>query len=371
MSFGGDVHDVAVIGGGIAGSAACMALALRGIRPLWISPREVATQDVVGEYLAPAARPILASLGLEHLLASPQHRASNITFSAWGGPRLVERHAAVHLEGPGTVLTRSVFDADIAASAGEIAERRHASLTSFETIDGVWRLTLEADGRTEDAAARFVIDASGRGAVFARRRATYQREDRMVAAWAMLPHRDHNVDPTPATMIEATVDGRFYASLLPDGRLSIAFFSDPDLLPENLSRDVAVWRSLIETTNHLSRWIMDAGFAIEAAPRLASAGMTRLDPPANGCEGWAAIGDAATAFDPLSSHGMTTALWTAARAGAAAADWLAGDGHSLAEYAKAVSAGAERISVARREIYAREQRFAGAPFWQRRQGDAS
>jgi 2-polyprenyl-6-methoxyphenol hydroxylase-like FAD-dependent oxidoreductase len=370
VSADGGVHDVAVIGGGIAGSAACIALARRGIRPLWIAPREVAARDAVGESLAPAARPILASLGLEQLLASPHHRASNITFSAWGSPRLIERHAAVHLEGPGTVLTRPVFNADIAAAAENVAERQQASLTSFEARDGLWRLALEADGRSEAAAARFVIDASGRAAVFARRLATYHREDQMVAAWAMLPHRDYSVDPTPATMIEVTSDGWFYASLLPDGRLSIAYFTDPDLLPANLSRELVVWRNLIAQTIHVSRWIDDAGFAIEAPPKLTSAGMTRLDPPASASEGWAAIGDAATAFDPLSSHGMTTALWTAAQAGNAAADWLACDRQTLMNYADAVSAGAERVTIARREIYAREKRFTGSPFWHRRRQDA-
>jgi flavin-dependent dehydrogenase len=254
-------------------------------------------------------------------------------------------------------------------AAENVAERRQASLTSFEARDGLWRLALEADGRSESAAARFVIDASGRAAIFARRLATYHREDQMVAAWAMLPHRDQSVDPTPATMIEAASNGWFYASLLPDGRLSIAYFTDPDLLPANMSRDIAVWRGLIAKTTHVSRWIDDAGFAIEAPPKLTSAGMTRLDPPASASEGWAAIGDAATAFDPLSSHGMTTALWTAARAGAAAADWLAGDRQPLGEYASAVRVGAERVSVSRAQVYARETRFKGARFWQRRFDD--
>lgn len=360
------VLDVAVIGGGIAGATACVALARRGVRPLWVAPPQSTDDDRVGESLAPTARPILASLGLDHLLDSPRHRVSNATFSAWGGPDLVERHGAAHAYGPGLVIDRRTFEADLVAEAGRFAAGRPAMLRSARTAYGLWHLTLDGDGCHETVRARFVIDASGRNAVLGRRFAAYSRDDRMVAAWSMLPHRDPGVDPTPATMIEASARGWFYATLLPDGRLSLAYFSDPDLLPARLSRDVAVWRSLLAETVFVSRWIDDAGFAVVSSPTLASAGVTRLDPPADGDLGWAAVGDATAAFDPLSSHGMATALWTAAQAGAAAVGWLEGDRRPLHNYAAAVSKGAERFSIQRAEIYGRETRFLDEPFWSRR-----
>src|SRR5439155_14390684 len=48
--------------------------------------------------------------------------------------------------------------------------------------------------------------------------------------------------------------------------------------------------------------------------------------------GWAAVGDAATAWDPLSSQGIATALAGGFRAGMAAAAAVVGDPSPLTEY---------------------------------------
>ena len=356
---------VAVIGGGVAGAAACIALHRAGLETAWIAPDAEPGADLVGESLAPAAGPILDRLGLAAIVDGAAHRRSNASFSAWGSDLLVERNAAVHLEGPGRVLDRPRFEAELRAVADGTADRRRSALVDATVEAGSWRLGL-ADGSA--LATGFLIDASGRASVVARRRAAMRRDDRLVAACAFLPHRDDGVEPTPATLIEAVPEGWWYASLLPDGRLSVAVFSDPDLLPRGLSRDRDRWSAMIGRTRHVAHWIADAGFGVETPPRLHSAA-TRWADPAGGTvdgAGWAAIGDAAAAFDPLSSHGMTTALWSAARTAEVAAAWLAGDGGPLAGYARAVADGVDRFRGQRAALYARERRFADAPFWRRR-----
>lgn len=356
---------MAVIGGGVAGAAACLSLARRGLRPLWLAPGDE-RREPVGETLAPAARPILDQLGAIEILRSSEHRPGNATFSAWGSPLLAERNAAIHLEGPGLVLNRVAFERDLAGLAGAVAMRREASLREASPDNGAWRLRL-ADG--SEVSVRFAIDATGRAAALGRRVGRYLRADRLIAAIGFLPQRDLGVEPTRATLIEAAPDGWFYASLLPDGRLSVACFTDSDLAPPHVSRDVEAWRALLGASTHVARWIAEAGFAVEAPSRLWSAGSTRLDPPAGETgdgAGWAAVGDAAATFDPLSSHGLTTALWTGERAGAAAAAWLGGDAKPLSDYARAVAEGAERFLADRRAVYARERRWASRPFWRRR-----
>ncbi|GHD50689.1 hypothetical protein GCM10017083_24230 [Thalassobaculum fulvum] len=360
--------DVAVVGGGIAGAAACVALHRAGLRSLWIAPASASGGDRVGESLAPAARPILAELGLDGLTERPGHRPANAAFSAWGTDRLVERNAIVHLEGPGRVLDRAGFEADLRAAADGSTGRCREQLAAVSCADGRWRLEL-AGGRS--TTVRFLVDASGRASVVGRTLATSRRDDRLVAACAFLPHRDPKVEPTPATLIEAVEDGWWYAALLPDRRLSLAYFSDPDLLPRGLSRDLPAWQTSIAGSTYVSHWLADAGFDADRPPRLHSAGTTWLEPAAGTRDGagWAAIGDAAAAFDPLSSHGMTTALWAAARIGKVAAAWLGGDPEPLSAYAHAVAAGISRFRAQRAEVYGREQRFPDAPFWRRRKPD--
>ncbi|MCC5979001.1 MAG: glycine oxidase maturase GoxB [Salinarimonas sp.] len=362
---------VIVVGDGVAGAAACVALAQAGLEPLWLvregPDSRGANADPVGESLSPAAIPVLEEMGLGAILDSPRHRASQVTFSAWGSDALMERNAFLHLEGPGRVIDRRFFEAQLHEAADAVATRLIGEIDQMRPRDdGGWSLMLAGgDAVTAD----FLIDATGRAADLGRRLGVFERVDQLVAATAFLVQRDLDVEPTRATLIEAVAQGWWYATLLPDGRLALAFFSDPDLLPKNLSRDPDAWRDLLRRSIYVGRWVDDAGFAVETPPRLVSAGTARLQVPCiatSSGSGWAAIGDAAVAFDPLSSHGLTTALWTASRAGAAAAKWLAGDHEHLAAYARSVDAGFAGFLRQRDAIYGRERRFRDHPFWRRR-----
>jgi flavin-dependent dehydrogenase len=365
--YDGGAHEVAVVGGGIAGAAACRRLGQAGIQALWLVPPTTDGRERFGESLAPAARPILSTLGLEDLLRSAKHRSSNSLFSSWGSEALVERHASVSLEGPGLVVDRDAFEQDLAAAALETGSIRAiaASLRTLRMDGDSWRLTL-ADGTTR--LAQVVIDATGRSAVVGRRLARRVHHDHQVAAVAIASQRSTTVTPTPTTVIEAIPDGWLYAALLPDRRLSLAYFSDPDLLPRGISSDVTTWQQLLSGSIHVSRWIEDAEFGIERPPRLVPAGVASLDRGASEPigRGWLAVGDAAASFDPLSSHGMTTALWTGVRGAEAAQAWLSGNRTEVQEYAQEVSRGVDRFLIDRVGVYGRETRFADRPFWKRR-----
>lgn len=355
-----------MIGGGIAGAAACVALSWAGLADgtAWFAPDQP-FEDRVGESLPSTAGPILDRLGLSDLVTTG-HRPANATFTAWGREALVERNAIVQLRGPGWVLDRPRFEKDLRARAQTVVQRRRETVLTATAEDSVWTITTEY---APPLRARTLIDATGRAAAFVRKFATLRRDDRMAVAYAFPPHRDRSVDPTPATLIEAVADGWWYAALLPDQRLSLAYFSDPDLIPRGLSGDLAMWRDLVSGSPNVSQWIEDAGFTLEDAPSVGSAGTTWIDPPVGMCHGaaWMAIGDAAATFDPLSSHGMTTALWSGARVVDALTPWLANaEPDALTDYANAVSAGVLKFRTDRAQLYGRERRFTGLPFWDRR-----
>jgi flavin-dependent dehydrogenase len=344
--------DIAIVGGGIAGCAAALTLADSGRPVVLLAPPDDGA-DRFGEFLSPAANALLRELGLAEAVASGPHRAANITFSAWGSDLLVERNAIVHVDGPGHVLDRPAFDRMLR----ETVARRGVPIVACDVDDAAqtddgWRLA--------GLDARFVLDCSGRAAVVARHAAVRHREDRLVAAGAFLRQADDTVEPTPATLIEAVPEGWWYASLLPDRRLSIALFSDSDLMP----RGPDGWRERLLATRHIGRWLDSAGFDGNAPPRLAAAGTTWLEPAAG--PSWAAAGDAAAAFDPLSSHGLTTALWSGRTAALAAAAVLDGDERPLGTYVATLRAAMQDFVVQRKAVYARERRWATSPFWQRR-----
>lgn len=354
---------VAVVGGGIAGAASCLRLRGLGLDPLWISPARE-DGDRPGEHLAPTARGLLRRIDAGHLLDNPRHREANSMMSAWGSERLDERNSILQLQGPGIVVDRPAFERDLVDLALTQGVRRIVATVDAVSRDGgVWR--LDADSRT--MTADFVIDASGRTAVLARGEGSRFRADRLAALVLFaLQDSDSDVEPTRATLIEAVADGWWYAALLADGRLALNYYTDPDLLPRDASHEPAVFRALARETLYVGRWIEEAGFRLDTAPRLVSAGTTWIAPAAG--TGWAAVGDAAAAFDPLSSFGMTTALWTAITASEAVLSTLASDSTGLLNYVGKVAGGVQDFLESRTKVYAAERRFADAVFWSRRCG---
>src|SRR5437763_2743035 len=83
-------------------------------------------------------------------------------------------------------------------------------------------------------------------------------------------------------------------------------------------------------------------------------------------DGWLAVGDAATTFDPLSSQGIFKGLRSGIIASYAIGDYFKGSTSSLEKYEAIMASEFEAYLETRSAYYGQEQRFADSPFWQRR-----
>jgi len=224
---------------------------------------------------------------------------------------------------------------------------------------GPWRLHT-SEGPVD---ARFLVDATGRSAVVARRFGSVLRGDGLVAAWALLDPEEGDVARTPGGLVESATEGWWYSAVLPDGRLSLVWFTDADLLPKGLSSDLEAWRALLATSVLTAARVESAAFALADEPRTAAVGgvhRTEVWGP-----GWAAVGDAAGARDPLSSHGMSVALWGGLTVAEAVPTALVGDTAGLTDYGRTLARARKRYEAERTEVYDSERRF-DTPFWRRR-----
>ena len=88
-----------------------------------------------------------------------------------------------------------------------------------------------------------------------------------MAAYGFVEQHDDTIEPTPATLIEGVAAGWWYATLLPDRRLTLAFFTDPDLMPREVTRDTEAWRALATDTLFVQRWLDTAGYALREPAR--------------------------------------------------------------------------------------------------------
>jgi flavin-dependent dehydrogenase len=119
-----------------------------------------------------------------------------------------------------------------------------------------------------------------------------------------------------------------------------------------------------------SRYIRDVlgthGYELCGPLRGTDASTTRLDRVTGA--GWTAVGDAAVSFDPLSSQGILSALFTGLRAGQAIDRALAGDPTELDGYSRRVHEVESAYRSHRNTYYAAEDRWPDQTFWCRRLG---
>ena len=156
--------------------------------------------------------------------------------------------------------------------------------------------------------------------------------------------------------------------MLPCGERLVAFLGDAhDADRRRLLHAGGFWSKLGETA-HLRDICAAYGYRPVGAPHGADAASGRLDRAAG--DGWLAVGDAALAFDPLSSKGIANALYTGLAGARATAAEMAGDTSAGARYAAHVATIYTTYRAQLAQIYAIETRWPQAPFWQGR-GSAS
>jgi flavin-dependent dehydrogenase len=327
-------------------------LALAGARVVVIGPAGRG-EPHVGESLAPAARPALARLGVLDLVAAA-HPLSYGNASAWGGAEVVETSALRSPYGPGWQVDRAAFDATLAEAADAAgAHRRRSAVRSLRRIPGGWDL----DG----ARAANVVDATGRAARVARWcGARRRRLDRLVAVGAFLPAR---AEGEHVSFVESVPGGWWYAAPTSGGRYAVLAMTDADLVRGSVGSPEEWWDALRATPALAARLAAAGVVGPPAALRTVSAA-TAVTTPAAGA-GWAAVGDAAMATDPLAARGLLTALGTAVATAEALVAARHGDGDALGAYSDHVRRAFDEYRRAWAATYARERRW-DTVFWARR-----
>lgn len=386
------MYDAIVAGGGPAGTAAALALVRAG--------RTVLVADSgggpppVGEALPAAARALLRDLGAEGTVPGEGHLPCHTTLSAWGSPELTAVDSIRDPHGHGWHLDRALFDRQLLQCARSYGAETATGCTVRplrREADGTWAVALRR-GRGDERAvrARWLVDATGRRAAIATScGARRDVLDRLIAVHLTLAPADPSGGPPAAdtgaadtgagdtgaagtdrtadtaTLVESAPDGWWYTAPLPDGRRLLVRYTDADLPGTQPTSAMREFTARLSRTRHTAARAAAHRHPPGCAPRRAPAHTTRLD--AVHGPGWLATGDAALAFDPLSSQGILTALYTGMRAGEAVHARLAGDTAALTRYTSATDDVHAAYLRNRRDFYGLERRWAHEPFWRRRQ----
>jgi flavin-dependent dehydrogenase len=309
---------VAILGGGPAGAVAALVLARAGVDTLVFESNARAVPKV-GETLATSFAPMLERLELDSVVAEVAFRSGHANRAYWGSNRPIDRDFLFTGAAAGWQLDRPRFETSLAtrarAAGAEWRWDHRVRGAAFE--NGVWSVDVEG--------------------------------------------------PAGLTVVESVPEGWWYSAPLADGRLTVAYLSDADLIDADSMCEEAGWFDALEdagqTRSRLAPWIVarDRGPLL---PQVVHAGSACLSQMAG--EGWLAIGDAAASFDPLSSQGIGWAMTTAYHGARAAAEHLGGNALVLSDYetlARNLFADSQQQLA---EHYAVERRWPDATFWARR-----
>jgi flavin-dependent dehydrogenase len=306
--------DVAVIGGGPAGSTAAAMLARRGHKVIALEKAHH-PRFHIGESLLPMNLPLFERLGvLDQVRAlgvfkpGADFEADNDRgYNTYAFSRAIGRSPPHAYQ-----VWRQDFDKMLyehARTCGADAREGHEVVNALQAGPRETRLEVRTDdGRSYGIQARYVVDASGRDAFFSARKRLRRKNSHHQSA-AIFGHyrgaeRRKGADEGNIS-IYSFEHGWMWMIPLRDGVMSVGAVCRPDYLKLRKGRTVEFLRETLQRNAALWRRIEHATL-IDDEVRVT--GNYSYDSARMGGPGWVLVGDAFAFLDPVFSSGVYLAM---------------------------------------------------------------
>lgn len=319
----------------------------------------------IGETLPPAARSLLCQIGVWDRFIVDSHLASPGNISIWGSDSPAENDFLFDPAGCGWHLDRVRFDKMLA----EKSEANGAVVFTGATVNsysqnsfGTWFVRAECDEEDMKFESDYLVFATGRIANIKLPLAGKRIYDRLVGVVTFLELKLPEGETDHRTLVESNPNGWWYSSVLPEGKLVLAFMTDGDLLPKNFNTSSGIREQLLHNAPHTNERVATSTWSQNSRTFAANSYFHRRSSGRN----WMAIGDLAFTFDPLSSTGIVKAIQSGIDAADAIAQLLQGDDVLLREYTGNTAVTFSRYLKDLQGYYNVEKRWPNSPFWRRR-----
>jgi flavin-dependent dehydrogenase len=356
-------YGVVILGGGPAGTSAALTLLKYSKHRVAVIENTDYSKMRVGETASPSLLPLLRYLGVEEKFLNDEHLESYGIDASWGSSQLSSRNFLFTGQGNGWHLDRRKFDKMMA----DMVEEMEGTLLTFATIidqnqdkEKKWHIKVARNGKKIELKANFVIDASGKKAIFSRKLGSkWQIYDRLIGVVGF-----YNIEKSEnlqqITLIESVPYGWWYSARLPHNIRVVAFMTDSDI-----ARNIKIsdnWMMLLKKTRHIKKTV-DDGKLISSLKIYPA--HSQIIQKVNHTS-WIPTGDAVASFDPLSSLGIGHAMTSGIHAAKVAHDKITSDGSLLMKYFEDIVQNFRQYLKRRNLYYQYEQRWTDYPFWNRR-----
>ena len=341
---------IVIIGGGPAGSTAGHLLAKAGHRVM-LFERARFPRFHIGESMLPHTQDYLDRLGLADVVEKSAFRVVKkggegrlskrpdkkefwtTRMNFWNVPKSArhdERWWAYQVD-------RSKFDAALLhhAQAAGVEVHQPAKVTAVEVGSAPKVSWTDQDGVGHETPARFVIDASGRHALLARRLGYFRDEDRR-GHEPVFGHFDDvkwpEGDAAGLINIYFIEDGWVWFIPLPNGRTSFGIVQNESVTKDWPRAPQDVFKQIVGRYACLRDRFQGAR---QVGPIRILRKLPYYSTEVAG-EGWALCGDAALFVDPIHSSGLHLSFFSATKLADAVCAHLDGDANALRDYSAAV-----------------------------------
>jgi len=365
-----------VLGGGVAGCAVALALRQHGFDDILMIESGSYNSLQFGESIPPDTRPLFEQLDIWTDFLESGHDPCLGSCSSWGQDGVGYNDFVFNPHGTGWHLDRRRFDVFMATQVecrGIPLWRGTQFVSTRQLLEGEgFELQLRRNDDPLIVHARFVVDATGSRSRFAKSVGARQLfHDRLSWSGTFLTC-PAAADFCQLTMIEAVEYGWWYAARLPDERVVVAVATDADTLKSTKLNHKEQWFAHLSSTVYMADWLGGCHWCDDYCDtenlHICVAPSFILDRTYG--NNWMAVGDAASAYDPIVSQGIYKALQEGLQAAAAIARYQQGvnqdDDNGLEEYHSTITAHFTEYLNNRKYFYDLEQRWSAAIFWQRR-----
>lgn len=354
-------YQVIIVGGGPAGIATAITLSARGISNCII---EAQTTPVAkpGEAIPPNAKPLLKQLGIDHLVKHPKHLAYYGNKSCWGTAILEQEEFIQSVYGHGYLLDRLFFEQQLRdyISNFKCDFFQGYKLKKVSKTDSGITVLIDNGINSQTIRGKFIVDATGRKASVCHQlgihKQTIDTQFALTFKGTLTATMEHQI------MVEATENGWWYIAPQQNQELTLMFFTLQELLPSK-QKSADFLKKELKKSLHLSKFMETVELNFDVITIMPT-GTSYLESPYG--DHWLAVGDAAYAYDPISSYGITSALASGYYAGHAIASHFANEVNALAAYRYVVDQAFDAYLKKLSRHYAIETRWKDSIYWKDR-----